>query len=63
MKNRMHNFKSFVALNESKNDGTSIIIGDSCTPNIFKKSKTLTILGNIGSEENLWKGGMGVGWL
>jgi hypothetical protein len=63
MKNRMHNFKSFVALNESKSDGTSIIIGDSCTPNIFKKSKTLTILGNIGSEENLWKGGMGVGWL
>ena len=63
MKKRIHNFKSFTSLNESKSDGTSIIIGDSCTPNIFKRSKTLTMLGNTGSEDNLWKGGMGVGWL
>ena len=63
MKNRIHNFKSFISLNESKSDGTSIIIGDSCTPNIFKRSKTLTMLGTTGSEENLWKGGIGVKWL
>ena len=63
MENRIHNFKSFISLNESKSDGTSIIIGDSCTPNIFKRSKTLTMLGNTGSEGTLWKSGMGVKWL
>jgi len=63
MENRIHNFKSFISLNESKSDGTSIIIGDSCTPNIFKRSKTLTMLGTNGSEESLWKSGMGVKWL
>jgi hypothetical protein len=63
MENRIHNFKSFIGLNESKSDGTSIIIGDSCTPNIFRRSKTLTMLGTAGSEENLWKGGIGVKWL
>jgi hypothetical protein len=63
MENRIHNFKSFISLNEAKSDGNSIIIGDSCTPNIFKRSKTLTMLGNTGSEENLWKSGMGVKWL
>lgn len=63
MTNRIHNFESFIILNEAKSDGTSIIIGDSVTPNIFKRSKTLTMLGNIGSEENLWKSGMGVKWL
>ena len=63
MKNRIHDFKSFISLNESKSDGTSIVIGDSCTPNIFRRSKTLTMLGTTGSEENLWKSGMGVKWL
>ena len=63
MENQIHNFKSFINLNEAKSDGTSIIIGDSVTPNIFKRSKTLTMLGNTGSEETLWKSGMGVKWL
>jgi hypothetical protein len=63
MTNRIHNFESFISLNEAKSDGTYIIIGDSCTPNIFKRSKTLTMLGNTGSEETLWKSGMGVKWL
>jgi len=63
MTNRIHNFESFISLNEAKSDGTSIVIGDSCTPNIFKRSKTLTMLGNTGSEENLWKSGMGVKWI
>jgi len=63
MENRIHDFRSFISLNESKSDGTSIIIGDSCTPNIFKRSKTLTMLGNTGSEETLWKSGMEVKWL
>jgi len=63
MANLIHNFDSFVRLNESKSDGTSIIIGDSCTPIIFKRSKTLTMLGNTGSEKSLWKSGMGVKWL
>ena len=63
MENRIHNFESFISLNESKSDGTSIIIGDSCTPNIFRRSKTLTMLGTNGSEESLWKSGMGVKWL
>jgi hypothetical protein len=63
MENRIHDFRSFISLNESKSDGTSIIIGDSCTPNIFKRSKTLMMLGNTGSEETLWKSGMGVKWL
>jgi hypothetical protein len=63
MANLIHTFDSFVRLNESKSDGTGIIIGDSCTPIIFKRSKTLTMLGNTGSEKSLWKSGMGVKWL
>ena len=63
MLDKIHNFEYFSKLYESKNDGTSIIIGDSCTPLIFKKSKSLSILGNSGSESSLWKAGMGVEWL
>ena len=63
MKNKIHDFKSFMTLNESKNDGVNLIIGDSTTPNISKKSNTLTILGDTGSEGNLWKSGVGVKWL
>jgi hypothetical protein len=56
-------FRSFVAINESLEDGTSIIIGDSCTPIILKRSKSLDMIGNVGSEATLWKSGTGSKWL
>lgn len=40
-----------------------IVIGDSQTPFIAKKSDKFDLLGSDGSEENLWKGGMGIDWL
>jgi hypothetical protein len=59
---RIHNFESFNKIYES-NGGVNLIIGDSCTPIILKRSKSLDILGNVGSERTLWKSGMGVKWL
>jgi hypothetical protein len=41
----------------------SIIIGDSQTPLIARQSKKIIKLGDKEGEENLWKGGMGLGWL
>lgn len=40
-----------------------IVIGDSQTPFIANKSQKFDLLGSSGSEENLWKGGMGISWL
>lgn len=62
MRNRIHNFESFTDLYEAENY-TNLIIGDSVTPIILKNSKTLGILGSIGSERTLWKSGIGVKWL
>ena len=59
---RIHNFESFNKIYES-NGGVNLIIGDSCTPIILKRAKSLDILGNVGSERTLWKSGMGVKWL
>ena len=47
----------------NESDGISIIIGDSQTPLIASQSKKAKLLGSVGSEENLWKGGMGLSWL
>jgi hypothetical protein len=63
MNNIIKDFRSFVAINESLEDGTNIIIGDSCTPIILKRSKTLDMIGNVGSERSLWKSGTGSKWL
>ena len=63
MNNIIKDFRSFVAINESLEDGTSIIIGDSCTPIILKRSKVLDMIGNVGSERTLWKSGTGSKWL
>ena len=49
-------------INENK-EKKSIIIGDSQTPFIARQSKIVKMLGNVGSEKVLWKGGMGLSWL
>ncbi len=50
--------------NVTNNEATkNIVIGDSQTPYIANASKKVTLLGAKGSEENLWKGGMGLKWL
>jgi len=41
----------------------SIIIGDSQTPFIAKQSQKIKMLGSVGGENVLWKGGMGLKWL
>ena len=41
----------------------SIIIGDSQTPFIAKQSQKIKMLGTVGGENVLWKGGMGLKWL
>lgn len=43
--------------------GRSIIIGDSQTPFIKKQSSKVQMLGSVGGENVLWKGGMGLKWL
>jgi len=43
--------------------GRSIIIGDSQTPFIKKQSSKIEMLGSVGGENVLWKGGMGLKWL
>lgn len=52
---------------ESKDNNNSatknIIIGDSQTPFIAKQSQKIKMLGSIGGENVLWKGGMGLKWL
>ena len=63
MATRIHDFEAFTQIFESKGDMTNIIIGDSGTPIIAGKSKFVTLLGDTGSEKNLWKVGMGVKWL
>jgi hypothetical protein len=64
MSKKVHDFNSFISLFESQpDDGSSIVIGDSITPIIAKKSKFANLLGTEGSEKTLWKGGMGVKWL
>lgn len=63
MAERIKSFGEFIKLFESKTDGTSIVIGDSCTPIIANKSRTVSMLGPKGSEQTLWKSGMGVKWL
>ena len=41
----------------------NIIVGDSQTPYITKQSKKVQMLGKVGGENVLWKGGMGLKWL
>jgi len=41
----------------------SIIIGDSQTPYIAKQSQKIKMLGSVGGENVLWKGGIGLKWL
>jgi hypothetical protein len=49
---------------DTNNEPTkNIVIGDSQTPFIANASKKVSLLGTKGSEENLWKGGMGLKWL
>lgn len=58
------NFKQFSKLFESNtSDLKSIIIGDSLTPLIAKNSKEVQMIGNVGSEANLWKSGVNTIWL
>ncbi len=44
-------------------NGKSIIVGDSQTPFIARQSKKVKMLGSVGGENVLWKGGMGLKWL
>jgi hypothetical protein len=58
--------KSITDKEENKDElvsGRSIIIGDSQTPFIKKQSSKVQMLGSVGSENVLWKGGMGLKWL
>jgi hypothetical protein len=48
---------------EEEQKGRSIIIGDSQTPFIKKQSSEIQMLGSVGGENVLWKGGMGLKWL
>jgi hypothetical protein len=48
---------------EEQKKGRSIIIGDSQTPFIKKESSKVQMLGSVGGENVLWKGGMGLRWL
>jgi hypothetical protein len=48
---------------KSESQGKSIIIGDSQTPFIAKQSQKAKMLGDVGSESNLWLGGKGLSWL
>ena len=49
---------------DNNNSATkSIIIGDSQTPFIAKQSQKIKMLGSVGGENVLWKGGMGLKWL
>ena len=46
-----------------KRPSKGIIIGDSQTPYIAKRTTKASLLGKEGGEQNLWKGGMGLAWL
>ena len=49
---------------DNNNSATkSIIIGDSQTPFIAKQSQKIKMLGSVGGENVLWKGGIGLKWL
>lgn len=50
-------------IKEKEQKGRSIIIGDSQTPFIKKQSSEIQMLGSVGGENVLWKGGMGLKWL
>jgi len=57
-------FDLFRSLNEdSRSIPSNIIIGDSLSPLVDRNTSKASIIGNPGSESNLWKGGMGVSWL
>jgi hypothetical protein len=60
---RIYNFSQFSQIFESSTNEHNIIIGDSTTPMLASLIKNVRILGKKGSEETLWKGGMGVKWL
>jgi hypothetical protein len=60
---RIYNFSEFSQIFESSANESNIIIGDSQTPYIAKRSKNIKMLANKGSKEALWLGGMGLGWL
>ena len=48
---------------DDNSNGKNIIIGDSQTPFIAKQSQNIEMLGKVGGEGVLWKGGMGLKWL
>ena len=50
--------------NKNKSKGKrAIIIGDSQTPFIAKQSQKVKMLGKVGGENVLWKGGQNLDWL
>lgn len=60
---RVYNFSEFTQIFESSTSESNIIIGDSTTPMLASLIKNVRLLGKKGSEDSLWKGGMGVKWL
>lgn len=60
---RIVSFSGFRAIYESSTQYPNIIIGDSSVPLLAPLFKNVKMLGNFGSEEVLWKSGMGLGWL
>ena len=62
---KIKNSNSKILENKDNNNSAtkSIIIGDSQTPFIAKQSQKIKMLGSVGGENVLWKGGMGLKWL
>jgi hypothetical protein len=60
---KVQDFQEFLHLNESNGSGANIIIGDSQTPFIAKRSQNVKMISKVGSKSSLWLGGMGLGWL
>ena len=62
-KNKLNKTQSGNLFAGSLVNGRSIIIGDSQTPFITRQSQKIKMLGSVGGENVLWKGGMGLSWL
>jgi hypothetical protein len=54
----------FIVRKKKKVDKSkNFVIGDSQTPFISKNSSKIKMIGDVGSEANLWKGGQNLKWL
>lgn len=59
----IYSFSNKNISNKKSKGKRAIIIGDSQTPYIAKQSQKVKMLGKVGGEEVLWKGGQNLNWL